>query len=171
MNKKQGVIIATLLALIVCAGVLATKLNSPLYVNGDDSSGAKSSAVSFNNTDKKSSKTTFFDEAKLTREQKNAQTLQTLKTLIDDKNISKENRDEATKKYTDLAMSTNYESKIETTLKGKGYEDVLCSIEESGKVRVVVKGKDKLTDKDTREIKNVVMGIAKIQEVEIEVKQ
>lgn len=170
MNKKQGIIIATLLALIVCAGVLATKLNSPLYVNGDDGSGTKSSAVSYNNTDKKNSKSTFFDETKLTRDQKNAQTLQTLKTLIDDKNVSKENRDEATKKYTDLAMSTNYESKIETTLKGKGYEDVICSIEDS-KARVIVKGKDKLTDKDTREIKNVVMGIAKIQEVEIEVKQ
>lgn len=169
MNKKQAVIIGALLTLIICAGVLATKLNSPLYVNGGDSS-SKQSAVSFNNNDKKSNKSQFFDETKLTRDQKNAQTLQTLKTLIDDKNISKENRDEATKKYTELAMNTNYESKIETTLKGKGYEDAICSIEDN-KARVIVKGKDKLTDKDTREIKNVVMGIAKIQEVEIEIKQ
>lgn len=169
MNKKQGIIIATLLALIVCAGVLATKLNNPLYVNGDNSSG-NSSAVSFNNTEKKNSKTTFFDESRLTRDNRNAQTLQTLKTLIDDKNISKENRDEATQKYTALAMSTNYESKIETTLKSKGYDDVICSIVDS-KATIIVKAKDKLTDKDTRDIKNVVMGIAKIQDVEIEVKQ
>ncbi|MBC2580327.1 SpoIIIAH-like family protein [Clostridium sp. DJ247] len=167
MNKKQAVIIVTLLALIVCAGVLATKLNSPLYVNGGDSG---NSAVSFNNSEKKSSKSQFFDETKLTREQKSAQTLQTLKTLIDDKNVAKENRDEAAKKYTELAMNTNYESKIETTLKSKGYEDVVCSIEDN-KARVIVKGKDKLTDKDTREIKSVVLGIAKIQEVEIAVKQ
>ncbi|EET88440.1 stage III sporulation protein AH [Clostridium carboxidivorans P7] len=66
-------------------------------------------------------------------------------------------------------MNTNYESKIETTLKSKGYEDVLCSIE-GNKARLVVKAKDKLTDKDTRDMKNVVMGIAKIQEVEIETK-
>ncbi len=169
MNKKQAVIIVALLTLIVCAGVLATKLNTPLYVNGGDNSSGKST-VSFNSSDKKSSKSQFFDEAKLTRDQKNAQTLQTLKTFIDDKNVSKENRDEAAKKYTDLAMNTNYESKIETTLKSKGYEDVICSIEDN-KVRVVVKGKDKLTDKDARDIKNVVMGIAKIQEVEIDVKQ
>lgn len=169
MNKKQAVIIGTLLALIVCAGVLATKLNSPLYVNGGDS-GSKQSTVSFNNNDKKNNKSQFFDETKLTRDQKNAQTLQTLKTLIDDKNVSKENRDEAAKRYTEIAMNTNYESKIEATLKGKGYEDVICSIEDN-KARVIVKGKDKLTDKDTRDIKNVVMGIAKIQEVEIETKQ
>jgi len=169
MNKKQAVIIGTLLVLIICAGVLATKLNSPLYVNGADS-GNTNSTVSFNNTEKKNSQSQFFDETKLTRDQKNASTLQTLKTLIDDKNVSKENRDEAAKQYTQLAMNTNYESKIETTLKGKGYDDVICSIEDN-KARVIVKGKDKLTDKDTREIKNVVMGIAKIQEVEIETKK
>lgn len=169
MNKKQAIIIGTLLALIVCAGVLATKLNNPLYVNGGDSS-SENSTISFNNNNKTSNKTEAFAEAKLTRDQRNAQTLQTLKTLIDDKNVSKENRDEASKKYTELAMNTNYESKIETTLKSKGYEDVICSIEEN-KVRVTVKGKDKLTDKETREIKNVIVGIAKIQEVEIEAKQ
>lgn len=169
MNKKQAVIIGTLLVLIVCAGVLATKLNSPLYVNGGDS-GKTNSTISFNSNDKKSSQSQFFDETKLTRDQKNATTLQTLKTLIDDKNVSKENRDEAAKQYTQLAMNTNYESKIEATLKGKGYQDVICSIEDN-KARVIVKGKDKLTDKDTREIKNVVLGIAKIQEVEITTKQ
>lgn len=169
MNKKQAIIIGTLLVLIICAGVLATKLNNPLYVNGGDS-GKTNSTVSFNSSDKKSSQSQFFDETKLTRDQKNATTLQTLKTLIDDKNVSKENKDEAAKQYTQLAMNTNYESKIEATLKGKGYADVVCSIEDN-KARVIVKGKDKLTDKDTREIKNVVLGIAKIQEVEITTKQ
>ncbi|AKA70198.1 SpoIIIAH-like family protein [Clostridium scatologenes] len=168
MNKKQAVIIVALLALIVCAGVLATKLNNPLYVNGGDSSGGKST-VSLNNSSSKDNKSEFFEEAKITRDNKNAQTLQTLKTFIDDKNVSSDKKNDASKKYTDLAMNTNYESKIETTLKSKGYEDVLCSIE-GNKVRLVVKAKDKLTDKDTRDMKNVVMGIAKIQEVEIETK-
>ncbi|AKN34026.1 stage III sporulation protein AH [Clostridium carboxidivorans P7] len=168
MNKKQAVIIVALLALIVCAGVLATKLNNPLYVNGGDNSSGKST-VSLNNNSSKDNKSEFFEEAKITRDNKNAQTLQTLKTFIDDKNVSKDKKEDASKKYTDLAMNTNYESKIETTLKSKGYEDVLCSIE-GNKARLVVKAKDKLTDKDTRDMKNVVMGIAKIQEVEIETK-
>lgn len=172
MNKKQAVIIVTLLALIVCAGVLATKLNSPLYVNGADSSTSSgSSTVSLNNSTNQNDKSQFFAETKLTRDQKNAETLQTLKTLIDDQNVSKQDRDDAAKKYTELAMNTNYESKIEATLKSKGYEDAICSIENGNKARIIVKGKDKLTDKDTREIKDVVMGIAKIQDVEIEVKQ
>ncbi|AYD40594.1 SpoIIIAH-like family protein [Clostridium fermenticellae] len=177
MNKKQGAIIVTLLVLIVCAGVMATKLNNPLYVNGGDSTSGKST-VSFNNdkdesksdTNKDTGENQYFDESKLTRDQKNAQTLQTLKTLIDDQNVTKSNRDEAAEKYTQLAMNTNYESKIETTLKSKGYEDVICSVEDN-KARVVVKSKNKLTDKQTRDIKNVVVGISKVQDVEIETKQ
>lgn len=47
MNKKQAVIIVTLLALIVCVGVVATKLNSPInYVNGLDNNGTSNSTVS-----------------------------------------------------------------------------------------------------------------------------
>jgi stage III sporulation protein AH len=42
MNKKQGVIIVVLLALIVSAGIAATKLNSDLdYVAGNDLSNVK----------------------------------------------------------------------------------------------------------------------------------
>lgn len=176
MNKKQAAIIVTLLILIVCAGVLATKLNNPLYVNGGDNTNGKSTN-SFNNSDSNSNKdnnsnnkSQYFDESKLTRDQKNAQTLQTLKTLIDDQNVAKSSRDEAAQKYTQLAMNTNYESKIETTLKSKGYEDAICSIE-NNKARVIIKTKDKLTDKDTRDIKNVVVGISKVEDIEIETKQ
>lgn len=185
MNKKQAVIIVTLLALIVCVGVVATKLNSPInYVNGVDNGSGKS-AVSFNSSDNnssqdkstqakstqsKSEQSQFFEETRLTRDQKNAETLQTLKSLIDDKNVSDPNRSDAEKKYTALAMNTNYELKIENTLKSKGYEDAICSIEDN-KARVIVKGKNKLEDKDTRQIKDVVMSISNIQEVEIEVKQ
>ena len=171
MNKKQGAIIMALVVLIVCAGVLATKLNSPLYVNGNE----EGSTVSFNNTSKKteskeSSNSDFFAETKLNRDHKSAQTLQTLKSIVDDKNVPKKNKEEAVQKYTKLAMNSNYESKIESVLKGKGYDDVICSVE-NNKVRLIVKGKDKLTDKETREIKDVVMSISNIQEVEIETKE
>lgn len=180
MNKKQAVIIVTLLALIVCVGVVATKLNSPInYVNGVDNGSGKS-AVSFNSSDNKSSQdkstqakseqSQFFEEARLTRDQKNSETLQTLKSLIDDKNVSDQNRADAEKRYTALAMNTNYELKIENVLKSKGYEDVICSIEDN-KARIIVKDKNKLGDKDARQIKDVVMSISNIQEVEIEVKQ
>lgn len=178
MNKKQAVIIVALLALIVCAGVLATKLNSPLYVNGTDSS-TGSSTVSFNNNGKNTgTNSEFFTETKMIRDQKNTQTLQTLKSLIDDKNVSKENKDDASKKYTKLAMNTNYEAKIETTLKSKGYADAVCLIEDN-KATVIVKTsgsaavngtQGKLSDKSTRDIQNVVLSVAKISDVEIQTK-
>ncbi|NEZ46306.1 SpoIIIAH-like family protein [Clostridium niameyense] len=177
MNKKQGAIIVTLLALIVCTGVIATKLNNPLYVNGTEEGTTVSFNDTYNNSKKEEKKTNantsqseFFAETKLTRDQKTAQTLQTLKSLIDDKNVPKENKKEAVEKYTKLAMNSNYESKIESVLKSKGYDDVVCSIE-NNKVRIMVKGKEKLTDKQTRDIRNVVVNVSNIQEVEIETKQ
>lgn len=177
MNKKQAVIIVTLLALIVCVGVLATKVNSPFSVADNQSINNGKSAVSFNSNDTstkssstKNSKSQFFEESRLDRDQKDAETLQKLKNLVDDKNVSQQNRADAEKKYTDLAMNTDYESKIETVLKSKGYDDVICSVE-NGKVRVIVKKSEDLTDKDTREIKDVVMGISKMEDVEIEVKK
>ena len=167
MNKKQGVVIITLLALIVCAGVLATRLRSPLYVNGSDTSGTNTISNQSNNATTNSD---YFAETKLTRDKKDTETLQTLKLLMDDTNVSKENRDDAAKKYTILAMNNNYESKIETTLKSKGYEEVICSVEDN-KARIIIKGKTSLTDKETREIKDVVLSISKLKSVEIEVKQ
>ena len=168
MNKKQGVVIITLLALIVCAGVLATRLRSPLYVNGSDTSG--NNTISNESSNKNTDTSDYFAETKLTRDKKDTETLQTLKSLVDDTNVSKENRDDAAKKYTQLAMNNNYESKIETTLKSKGYADVICSVEDN-KARIIIKGKTTLTDKETREIKDVVISISKLKTVEIEVKQ
>jgi stage III sporulation protein AH len=170
MNKKQAVIIMTLLALIVCAGVLATKLNSPLYVNG--SSAAKATTNSFNTSVNQTTKATtdYFADTKLSRDQKDAQTLQTLKALVDDKNVSTQNRNDAAEKYTKIAMDSNYEDKIESTLKSKGFDSAVCSIEDTT-ARVIVKSTAALTDKQTRDIKNVVVGIAKINDVEIEIKQ
>ncbi|MBA5850615.1 SpoIIIAH-like family protein [Clostridium sp. cel8] len=169
MNKKQAVIIVTLLALIVCVGVLATKVNSPFSV-AENQSNSGQSTVSFNSNDSSKTQSQFFEEARLNRDQKDGETLQKLKNLIDDKNVSAENRSVAEKQYTALAMNADYESKIETTLKSKGYDDVICSIEDN-KVRVIVKKSDDLTDKDTREIKDVVMGVCKIQDIEIETKK
>ncbi|OFI07594.1 SpoIIIAH-like protein [Clostridium acetireducens DSM 10703] len=174
MNKKQAVIIVSLLALIVCVGVLAAKLNNPLYVNGVENQGK--STISFNNVEKSKEKeqvsksSEFFSEAILTRDHKNSQTLQNLKSIIDNKNISKEKKDSAAEKYTELAMNINYESRIETDLKAKGFEDVVCSIE-NDKARIIVKTSEKLTDKQLKDIQNVVMSVAKIKDVEIQTKQ
>lgn len=162
MNRKQAFIIATLLVLIVCAGILATKVNSPLYVDSTDISEKTNAALN--------DKGDFFTESKLNREANNAKALPTYKTIIDDPSAAKETRDAMTLKLKTLTTNTENEQKIEGQLKGKGYEDSFCQISED-KVNVYVKTKDKLTDKQTRDIKNLVLGITKIKDVEIAPKQ
>jgi len=161
MNKKQAFIIATLLVLIVCAGILATRVNSPLYV---DSSEITSTSA------ENAGKTSFFTESKLNRDQKYAQTVPTYKTVIDDPNASKETKASMIAQLNALTANNSNEQKVETALKGKGYEDSFCQIMDD-KVAVYVKSPEKLTDKQAKEIKNLVLGITKIKDVEIAQKQ
>lgn len=170
MNKKQAFIIATLLVLIVCAGILATKVNSPLYVNGNDLGGQKSTFSLNNNSKTSNSKADFFVEQKSNRERTNATTLANLKALIDDQNASKDQKDAASKKYTTVTMAFQNEQKIEASLKAKNYEEAVCTINDD-KVSVIVKSKEKLTDKQAKQIQDVVIGITKIKDVEIDYKQ
>ena len=67
MNKKQAGIIMTLLALIVCAGILAAKVNGPLNVASDFSNG--SGVFNFSNDNKNTSKSDLFVTLKLDRDQ------------------------------------------------------------------------------------------------------
>ncbi|WP_125152258.1 SpoIIIAH-like family protein [Clostridium rectalis] len=169
MNKKQAVIIVTLSALIICMGLLATRLNSPLYTQ----SGAEDkSAISLKETSSKKEATTsnYFVEAKINRDNKYSQTLQSLKNVMEDKNISQQQRDKSAEKYAQVAMAVNHENKIEMNLQAKGYEDAVCLLN-GDKATVIVKTKDKLTDKQLKEIQSVVINEAKIKDVEIQPKQ
>jgi stage III sporulation protein AH len=160
MNKKQAFIIATLLVLIVCAGILATKVNSPLYVDGREISESA-------NAD---SKGDFFTELRLKRDNENAKTLPTYQTIIDDPSTAKEQKETMIQKFKTLTSNTENEKKIELQLQGKGYEDSFCQIAEQ-KVTVYVKAKENLTDKQAKEIKNIVVGFTKVKDVEIARKQ
>ncbi len=161
MNKKQAFIIATLLVLIVCAGILATKVNSPLYVDGTEVSDRAANA---------DSKGDFFTEQRLKRDNTNASTLPTYQTIIDDPNTAKDQRETMMKKLTTLTTNTENEKKIESQILGKGYEDSFCQIGDE-KVMIYVKSKENLTDKQTKDIKNIVVGFTKIKDVEISRKQ
>jgi stage III sporulation protein AH len=160
MNKKQAFIIATLLVLIVCAGILATKVNSPLYVDGTEISERANS----------NSKGDFFTELRLKRDNENAKTLPTYQTIIDDPNTAKEQKETMIQKFKTLTSNTENEKKIESQLQGKGYEDSFCQIAEE-KVTVYVKAKENLTDKQAKDIKNIVVSFTKVKDVEIARKQ
>lgn len=165
MNKKQAFIIATLLVLIVCAGILATKVNSPLYVDSSEITQKADASVG------KNSATNFFTEQKLNREQDYAKTVPTYQTLIDDPDTTKEAKEAAVEKLKEFTTTNENEKKVEAALVGKGYEETYCQVM-GDKVNVYVKVDDnKLTEKQTRDIQNVVLGITKIKDVEIAPKQ
>lgn len=177
MNRKQAVIIVTLLVLIVCAGVLATKVNSPLYVSDTDlvnSNNSTSNSSPTNSSDNNaanattSSSSNYFADARLTREKTNAQTIATLKSIIDDKNASQANKDSATQQSINISTASTNATKVENMLKGKGYKEALCTIN-GDKVSVVVKSDaQKLSDIQQREIRDVVLSVTNLRNIEIE---
>jgi len=163
MNRKQGIIIVVLLALIATAGVLASRLNSPL-LNGVTYS--PDDQPSFNAEDS-NLKTEYFAAEKTERTKTYTETMQMLKSVIEDESISEETRKDAENKYVDITMNNNYESKVELALKAKGYEDVVCIIS-NDKVNIIIKSDDILSEKEAREIKNEVVRITSLVDIAIE---
>ncbi len=170
MNRKQAVIIVALLVLIVCAGVLATKVQSPLYVSDTDlvSGNNTNSSTSDNSTNKTSVKQDYFAEARLTREKTSQETVSNLKEIIDDKNETSQNKQSAQQESMAIVLEQQNEMKVENMLKGKGYKDALCTIN-TDKVNVVVRAdNEKLSDQQQREIKDVILSVTKIRNIEIQ---
>ncbi|WP_040211872.1 SpoIIIAH-like family protein [Clostridium polynesiense] len=166
MNKKQAGVILTLLALIICTGILAAKVNGPITdVGTTDLSALKNLKEA-----KEGNKNDYFTYARSEKEQKDLRTIQTLKGIIDDKNTSKENKDKATAEFTKITTNQKYENSIEISLKGKNFEDVICLID-NNQARVFVKSKEKLTQKQISQIQEVITSTSQIKDVIIETKE
>lgn len=167
MNKKQAGIIVTLLALIVCAGILAAKVNGPLGVASDF--GNPSDVFNLSNDSKNTSNSDYFVTAKVDRENTDGKLVAAYKTMIEDKNVTQASKTEAEKEILTITKAMGYENTIESTLKGKGFDDVICFIEDN-KVRIIVKAKE-VSDKDRKIIQDVVVSVSKIKTIEIEARQ
>ncbi|BAK81385.1 SpoIIIAH-like family protein [Candidatus Arthromitus sp. SFB-rat-Yit] len=169
MNKKQAGVILALLALIVCAGVLAAKVNSSMQDLGTVSITDTDEVININNSKQDEVGYDFFYEAKSVRDKKSSETLEYLAEIIDSEKVSQMDRDTAAKQKIALVMDQENETKIELALKGKGFEEILCLIE-NDKARIFVKNSE-LTDSQRKQIQEVVMSVAKIKNVEIELKK
>ncbi|WP_026881318.1 SpoIIIAH-like family protein [Clostridium akagii] len=170
MNRKQAVIIVALLVLIVCAGVLATRVQSPLYVSDTDlvNSNNTNSSTSDNSTNKTSGKQDYFAEARLTRDKTSQESVSSLKEIMDDKNQTAENKQNAEQESVAIVTEQQNEMKVENMLKGKGYKEALCTIN-NDKVNVVVRvDNEKLSDQQQREIKDVILSVTQIRNIEIQ---
>lgn len=166
MNKKQAGIILALLALIVIAGVAATKVNGPMgdVANSDWNFGQTTASVEENKEEN------YFDEQRTQKITKDSESVEALKTIMNNEKVPSEERASAAKKQEVLITKSNNENRIETTLKTKGFKDVLCIIEED-KVRVIVKSSEELTAQQRQQIQEVATSISKLPMVEIEQKK
>ncbi|WP_099335505.1 SpoIIIAH-like family protein [Clostridium cadaveris] len=166
MNKKQAGIILALLALIVIAGVAATKVNGPMgdVADSDWNFGQTTASVEENKEEN------YFDEQRTQKITKDSESVEALKTIMNNEKVPSEERASAAKKQEVLITKSNNENRIETTLKTKGFKDVLCIIEED-KVRVIVKSSEELTVQQRQQIQEVATSISKLPMVEIEQKK
>nr|WP_307897888.1 SpoIIIAH-like family protein [Clostridium botulinum] len=59
---------------------------------------------------------------------------------------------------------------MESVLKSKGYENVLCYIQDN-KVTIVLKSSKKLSERETKQIQDIVIDVTKIKDVDIQLKE
>lgn len=170
MNKKQAGIILGLIALIALAGVASVKINGPVQeIAGNEWNIGKPTA---NLENENAESDDYFNNARLDKEKKDSEILQTLSNIVNNENVSKEKRDEAAKKQAALALKNEYEGRIEISLKGKGFEDILCLIQDDNSaVNVIVKAKDQLDENQRKQIQETVVGTCKIKNVEVETRE
>lgn len=171
MTKKQCGIIFTLLALILCVGMLAAKLNNGGLNDPTDLSQVLSADKSNKEQDTQAlSQQNFFYDARSQRDQLDSSTIQNLNSIIHDANTSKEQKDAATKELTQKTMTKDTEGKIELGIKNKGYEDALCRLD-TNKATIIVKSATELQESDTVAIQEIVQNISKIKDVIIQVQK
>lgn len=187
MTKKQLGIICTLLALIVCTALLAAKLNqgglndpsdlsAALITNDTASTNTSDDNKKDNKNEAKDtetiSKTDFFFNARSEREQREASTIQQLKSISDSANASKEQKTSATNELQKIALRQEKEKSIESKVKNKGYDECLCEIsEDQTKASIIVQSTIGLDEKAGAEIQEIVQNTSNIKEVTIEVKK
>ncbi|MGL5245440.1 MAG: SpoIIIAH-like family protein, partial [Sarcina sp.] len=134
MNRKQAGIILTLLALIICTGILASRVNSELKSGMDELiTGADKNEDSTTATSEE-----YFYEARSLRAQQDDQYIDGLNAIIADENTSKEKKEDATETLSEKNMAMEFEARIEMNIKSKGFEDAVCYINDD-EARVIVK--------------------------------
>ena len=170
MTKKQCGIIFTLLALILCVGVLAAKLNNGGLNDPTDLSQVLSTEKVNDQDTEALNQQNYFYNSRSSREQQDSATIQTLNSIISDANTSKEQKDVATTELTQKTMARDNEGRIELSIKNKGYEDALCRLD-SNKATVIVKSATELQENETVAIQELVQDVSKIKDIIIEVQK
>ncbi|MBL4937047.1 SpoIIIAH-like family protein [Clostridium sp. YIM B02515] len=114
------------------------------------------------------SKTDFFVQSRLNRDQTLSKIISTYKAMLDDKNISMEAKNTLEKKLKEEINNANMENKIEVILNGKGFGDSFAAISDNNRVTIFVRSKHKkLNSQSAKIIQDVLMETANIKDVEV----
>ena len=171
MTKKQFGIIFTLMALIVCVGVLSMKLNENGYNDPTSLEAVLKQNTDNTKTDSATeetlSTTEYFYSMRLTKEQQDEKYVDDMKAITEDANASQESKDIANNALVEKAKMKDQESRVESEIRNKGYEDALCMINENKTVKVYVKVEDVLTEENSASIKKVVEDITTLTDIDI----
>ena len=171
MTKKQFGIIFTLMALIVCVGVLSMKLNKnglndPTSLEAVlEQNSTNKSSESETSTDETLSTTEYFYSMRLTKEQQDEKYVADMKAITED--ATQESKDAANNALVEKAKMNDQESRVESEIRNKGYEDSLCMINENGNVKVYVKVNETLSEEDSASIKKIVEDITTLSDVDV----
>ena len=171
MTKKQFGIIFTLMALIVCVGVLSMKLNENGYndptsleaVLKQNTDNTKTDAA----TEETLSTTEYFYSMRLTKEQQDEKYVDDMKAITEDANASQESKDIANNALVKKTKKKDQESRVESEIRNKGYEDARCMINDNKTVKVYVKVDDVLSEENSAAIKKIVEDITTLTDVDI----
>lgn len=179
MTKKQFGIILTLMALIVCVGVLSMKLNeggyndptdlgSVLAQNDDEN---KTEGNAGDNKEKETLSTQdYFYNMRVEKEQQDAKYVEEMRSITEDANASQENKDIANNALIEKTKLKDQESRVEQDIKNRGFEDALCMID-SNKVRIYIKVDEDLNSETSAIIQQVVEDITALSDITITAKK
>lgn len=167
MTKKQFGIIFTLMALIVCVGVLSMKLNESGLTDPTD----LGAMLLENDTEEETMSTQdYFYNLRTKKAQSDEKIKSEMKAITEDASSSQEAKDIANNSLIQKAQLQEQESRVEMGIMNKGYEDAICMID-SNKVTVYVKVKDAPTTEETASLQQLVEDITTLSDIQIETKK
>lgn len=167
MTRKQFGIIFTLMALIVCVGVLSMKLNERGLTDPTDLG-----AMLLNNDSEEETMSTqdYFYNLRTKKAQSDAKLIEDMKTVTKDENAAQDAKDIANNSLIQKAQLQEQEARVEMGIINKGYEDAICMID-SNKVTVYVKVKEAPTTEETALLQQLVEDVTTLTDIQIETKK
>ena len=166
MTRKQGGIIFTLMALIVCVGVLSARLNKDGLTDPMDLSSVLSQQ-SDSDAEEAMSTQEFFYGKRLEKEQNDQQFIEEMRGLSENPETSEEQKQKANDAIMKKTELKAQEGQVELDIRNKGYEDVLCMVNDNN-VKVYVKIKEDLTIEEAASIKKTVEDITTMNDISID---